>query len=78
MLGAVAIATLDDGRELVRRVAADGSYASASDPRILFGLGDASAITQLRVRWPDGGVESFAAPPVRRYTTIRQGTGRAQ
>ena len=77
MPGAVATATLDDGRELVRRVAADGSYASASDPRILFGLGEASAIERLRVRWPGGQVETFAPPPLRAYTTLRQGTGRA-
>ena len=76
MPGAVAIATLDDGRELVRRVAADGSYASASDPRILLGLDGASAIARLRVRWPGGLVESFAPPPLRAYTTLRQGTGR--
>jgi hypothetical protein len=77
MLGAIATATLDDGRELTRRVAADGSYASASDPRILLGLGDASAVTRLRVRWPDGNVELFAPPPLRRYTTVRQGAGKS-
>jgi hypothetical protein len=31
-----------DGRTLLRRVGTDGSYASASDSRVVFGLGDSS------------------------------------
>jgi hypothetical protein len=76
MPGAIAIATLDDGRALRRRVAADGSYASGSDPRIVFGLGEGSAVTRVTVHWPGGAVEVWDAPPPGRYTTLRQGTGR--
>ena len=76
MAGAIAIATLDDGRALRRRVAVDGSYASASDPRIVFGLGSAKAVTRVTVRWPDGSVEAWDSPPLGRYTTLRQGAGR--
>jgi hypothetical protein len=76
MAGATATATLDDGRALRRRVAADGSYASASDPRIVFGLGSAKAVTRVTVRWPDGSVEQWEAPPLGRYTTLRQGAVR--
>ena len=60
---------------LWRRVRADGSYLSASDPRILIGLGDASAIDRLTVHWPDGKREAFTAPPLRQYTTLIQGRG---
>lgn len=31
-----------------------GSYFSASDPRVHFGLGDAGVVDVLEVRWPDG------------------------
>ncbi len=63
---------------LWRRAHTDGSYASASDPRVLFGLGGAGAgaeIEALRVLWPDGSVERFPAPEPGRYTTLLQGTG---
>ena len=64
------------GVTLWRRVRADGSYLSANDPRILLGLGTESEIEALIVHWPDGRTESFAAPPLRRYSVLKQGTGR--
>jgi hypothetical protein len=39
---------------LWRRVRTDGSYLSARDPRVHFGLGDSPAITALVIEWPDG------------------------
>lgn len=60
---------------LWRRVRADGSYLSANDPRVLFGLGGASEIEALIVHWPDGRRERFAAPPLRRYSTLTEGSG---
>ncbi|HEX9942419.1 MAG TPA: CRTAC1 family protein [Thermoanaerobaculia bacterium] len=62
---------------LWRRAATDGSYASASDPRVLVGLGGASEVTGVRVVWPDGLSESFPPPPLRTYTTLVRGTGKA-
>ncbi|HUP25376.1 MAG TPA: VCBS repeat-containing protein [Thermoanaerobaculia bacterium] len=70
---------------LWRRVRTDGSYVSASDPRLLFGLGDGGvgdpgpgAIEKVWVRWPDGSIEEFAPDRVAvgAYTTLRQGSGR--
>jgi hypothetical protein len=63
------------GPTLWRRVRADGSYLSAHDPRVLVGLGDAPQIDGLNVHWPDGRTESFPAPPLRRYTTLVEGSG---
>ena len=59
-----------------QRVASDGSYASASDPRLLFVLAGDERIEAVRVRWSDGSVEEF--PPVERarYSTLFQGEGR--
>ena len=45
---------LPDGRVLVREIAAGGSYLSTNDPRVAFGLGDATAVARLTVTWPDG------------------------
>jgi enediyne biosynthesis protein E4 len=62
---------------LWRRAATDGSYTSASDPRVLVGLGGAAEVTEVRVFWPDGFAESFPPPPLRAYTTLVRGTGKA-
>jgi len=61
---------------LWRRAATDGSYASASDPRVLVGLGDHPDVAEVRVDWPDGRSEIFPPPPLRAYTTLHQGAGR--
>jgi enediyne biosynthesis protein E4 len=60
---------------LWRRVHSDGSYLSASDPRVVIGLGNATEIDSLIVHWPDGTIERFAPPPLRQYTTLVQGRG---
>jgi hypothetical protein len=64
------------GPPLVRRVGTDGSYASASDARVLFGLGDREEIRAVRVRWPDGHTEEWTDLPVDRYSVLHPGTGR--
>ncbi len=60
---------------LRRRVHTDGSYASANDPRVLFGLGDAPRVERVVVRWPDGRIEEWKKVAVGAYTTLREGTG---
>jgi|CXWL01.1.fsa_nt_gi hypothetical protein len=79
-LGARALLVLADGRRLERLAHTDGSYASASDPRVVFGLGRAPASgepSRLEVVWPDGARERFPVPPPARYTTLVQGRGQA-
>lgn len=75
-LGAVAELRREGAPPLLRRVGTDGSFGSASDPRLRFGLGDGDDIRDVRVRWSDGTVEIFPAPPSGRYTTVVRGTGR--
>jgi enediyne biosynthesis protein E4 len=75
MTGAEVTLTCSDGTAIRRRSRTDGSYASASDPRVLIGLGARTAAS-LRVRWPDGREESWPAPLPGRYTTVVEGTGR--
>jgi hypothetical protein len=55
-----------------RRARADGSYASANDPRIVVGLGASSERPDVRVMWPDGTVSTWTAVAVNAYTTLRQ------
>jgi enediyne biosynthesis protein E4 len=75
MLGARARLTLREGRPLWRRAHSDGSYLSAHDPRVLFGLGSNGVGVEISVTWPSGRTETWPAPPVRRYTTLYEGTG---
>jgi hypothetical protein len=60
---------------LRRRARSDGSYASANDPRVLFGLGDTPQVTKVVVRWPSGKVEEFKDLPTGVYTTLKEGVG---
>ena len=53
-----------------RRVSTDGSYASANDPRILFGLGTDSSARRVRVRWSDGEEKAYGPLAVDRYHTV--------
>ena len=76
MLGARVEVTLPDGATLHRRVRADGSYASANDPRVIVGLGERAGSPSVRVVWPSGGVEEWDGLPSGRYTTLTEGEGR--
>lgn len=60
---------------LWRRVHTDGGYCSSSDPRVLFGLGDASEITKVQAHWVSGRMEEWTGVPLRKYTTLREGSG---
>ncbi len=60
-----------------RRVATDGSYASASDQRVLFGLDHNATPRTVRVRWTGGNTEWFGPLTVDRYHLLRRGTGRS-
>jgi hypothetical protein len=48
------------GLSQVREVRAGSSYASTSDPRLLFGMGAAKSIDEIRIRWPNGAVTVHA------------------
>jgi hypothetical protein len=51
------------------------SYASQSQQILHFGLGTASSVDKLEVRWPNGQTEIFRANSVNSLITLKQGTG---
>jgi hypothetical protein len=63
------------GRDQVREVKTSGSYASASDPRVHFGLGGAGRIESLEVKWPSGARQVFVDVPVDRLVVVHEGEG---
>jgi cytochrome c peroxidase len=52
--GAVVTLTLPDGKQLKREWHAGSSYLASEDPRLHFGLGEATVVEELHVRWVDG------------------------
>lgn len=74
MLGARVAVTRGPQPPLWRRARADGSYASANDPRVLVGLGSWSQPVTVMVRWPDGREETWRDVAVNRWATLEQGT----
>ncbi|MFZ0633612.1 MAG: CRTAC1 family protein [Acidobacteriaceae bacterium] len=56
-------------------VLSGGSYLSSSDPRVHFGLGDATHVDSLQIHWPSGSVERVKLPAVDRIFTIEEGKG---
>jgi hypothetical protein len=76
-LGARVAITLADGTVLWRRARADGSYASANDPRVLVGLGAGQGQVSVTVHWPGGRVEEWKGLQIDRYSSLAEGSGKA-
>jgi hypothetical protein len=62
-------------RTLVDEVRSGSSYISNSDMRVHFGLGSATKIDWVQVRWPSGLVERFENLPVDSVHTLKEGFG---
>ncbi len=68
--GALVTAVLPDGTRLVHEVQAGSSYLSSEDPRAHFGLGKATTVKELTVRWPGGHVTQQQNVPADRIVTL--------
>lgn len=55
------ITVITGKRTQIREVRAAGSYLSSNAPDVHFGLGDASKVDKLTIRWPGGIVRSFSS-----------------
>ncbi len=76
-LGAVVGLRCSDGSEQWRRVRRDGSYLSSSEPVAHFAAAAGAVPESIEVGWPEGGWESFPAPPGGGAVSLQQGAGRA-
>ncbi len=76
VVGARVQVILEDGTSIWRRARADGSYGSASDPRVLVGLGSSTRPPRLHVVWPDGRTEEWSSVEIDRYTTLKEGSAK--
>jgi hypothetical protein len=64
-------------RVLVDEVRSGSSYDSNSDMRIHFGLGAATKIDWIQIRWPSGLTERFENISVDAIHTVKEGSGTA-
>ena len=76
MLGARVEILRPSSRPVWRRAHADGSYASANDPRVVVSLGDSAESPVVRVTWPGGATETWKGLPVDTYSTLSEGHAR--
>ena len=56
-------------------VMSSGSYLSANDQRLHFGLGDAANAGTAEIHWPSGAKQTVKLPAVDRIYTITEGAG---
>lgn len=67
-----AVAWLEGELRERKVVRTDGSYASAHDPRLVFGLGSETAKPTLHVKWPNGMTEAFTDLAINQYHLLSQ------
>ena len=63
------------GRTQVSEVRAGSSYLGQHDLRAHFGLGRATAIERVEIRWPNGQMETVTAVTANQIVTITEGKG---
>ena len=68
------------GTKRVKMKTSGGSYLSSHDPREVLGLGPATSIDVVEIKWPQpsGRVERFTELPVDRYVTVVEGKGKIE
>jgi tetratricopeptide (TPR) repeat protein len=74
-VGARVTVTAGGRRQTAWRIGG-GSYASASDPRLHFGLGAAGEVDDLEIRWPSGLVQRLGKLAADRAYHLREGDTR--
>jgi hypothetical protein len=63
------------GLKRSRLKTAGGSYLSSHDPREILGLGAATKIEYVEIRWPSGRVDKLVNLPINRYVRVVEGEG---
>jgi hypothetical protein len=60
------------GRRQVDEVRSGASYLSQSDMRLHFGLGAATLVDQVEIRWPGGGIQRLEKLPADQVVLVQQ------
>ena len=70
--GVGARVTVETDVTQTRDITTTVGYASASDPRALFGLGGHTTATRVTIRWPSGVTSSFEQVAADQYITVTE------
>jgi hypothetical protein len=62
----------------IQEVTSGGSYLSQNDLCLHFGLGSATKIDRIEVRWPSGAIDKIENAPADRFLTVEEGRGIVQ
>jgi enediyne biosynthesis protein E4 len=57
---------------------AGGSFLASHDPREVLGIGKATKIDNIEIRWPSGRTDKLSKLPLNRYFTIVEGEGQVK
>ena len=68
----VRVQVTDDAPVMISLVKSGGSYASSSDPRLYFGLGQATSVRRVEVRWPSGVTEILEEVDAQEILVLRE------
>jgi hypothetical protein len=74
-VGAV-IAWQAGGVKRTRLRTGGASYLSSHDPREILGLGAATRIESIEIRWPSGATDRLTNVPINKYIKVVEGVGR--
>jgi hypothetical protein len=66
------------GLKRARLRTSGGSYLSSHDPREILGLGTATKIDYVEIRWPSGKVDKLTNVGINRYVKVIEGEGVAK
>jgi hypothetical protein len=62
------------GRRQMDEVMSGGSFYSQNDMTLYFGLGQASSVERLEVRWPSGAMQEWKNVPVNQKLLLTEGS----
>jgi len=71
-IGAEVKLTSESGKVQYGMVTTAGSYQSAQDRRLYFGIGQEKTIRNVEIRWPSGIKQTVKNPPVRKVVVVAE------
>jgi len=74
-IGARVKLTVEGHHTQIDEVRSGGSYFSQNDLRVHFGLGKATRVKTLEVRWPSGQVDTLTNLPANQILQVKEGVG---
>jgi len=69
------VTLIANGTPQIRSAGRDGSFMSINDGRVFFGLGKATEIDRVTVRWLGGKMETLRNVKPNEFIVVREGQG---